>query len=128
MDIIRRYPDITPTNVIGHSDISIGRKSDPGASFPWEQLYKAGIGAWYEESTMRKYQSEFHKKLPTKKDIVAKLKVYGYGTTDADSELGYRNLIRAFQLHFRQTNYDGRPDVDTIAILYALVEKYFPQQ
>ncbi len=49
-NIIQRYPDITPTHVVGHSDIAIGRKSDPGAAFPWKELYDAGIGAWYEEA------------------------------------------------------------------------------
>ena len=30
LNILKRYPDISPTQVLGHSDISIGRKSDPG--------------------------------------------------------------------------------------------------
>lgn len=50
-NILQRYPDITPVNVVGHSDIAIGRKSDPGAAFPWKELYDAGIGAWYDEPT-----------------------------------------------------------------------------
>ncbi len=29
-NILQRYPDITPVNVVGHSDIASGRKSDPG--------------------------------------------------------------------------------------------------
>ncbi|ALE04018.1 N-acetylmuramoyl-L-alanine amidase [Bartonella ancashensis] len=45
LNILQCYPDISPTNVIGHSDISVGRKSDPGASFPWKELYEAGVGA-----------------------------------------------------------------------------------
>lgn len=125
-NILKRYPDITPTNVVGHSDISPGRKSDPGAAFPWKELYDAGIGAWYEESTKQKYQVQFSKSLPAKADIVSKLKIYGYDTSDAGAERGYKNLIRAFQLHFRQKSYDGIPDIETTAILYALVEKYFP--
>lgn len=48
-DILKRYPDITPRHVLGHSDISIGRKSDPGAAFPWHALYLKGVGAWFDE-------------------------------------------------------------------------------
>lgn len=128
VDIIQRYPDITPTNVLAHSDISLGRKSDPGAAFPWKQLYDAGIGAWYEESTMQKYHVQFSKSLPAKADIIAKLKNYGYDTSSVGTDSGYRNLIRAFQLHFRQKNYNGILDIETTAIIYALVEKYFPEE
>lgn len=50
-NILQRYPDISPVNVVAHSDIAPGRKSDPGPQFPWQQLYQAGVGAWYDEAT-----------------------------------------------------------------------------
>jgi AmpD protein len=32
------YPDITPERIVGHCDISPGRKSDPGAVFDWDRF------------------------------------------------------------------------------------------
>ncbi|MGN7972375.1 N-acetylmuramoyl-L-alanine amidase [Serratia sp. 22264] len=125
-NILQRYPDITPVNVVGHSDISPGRKSDPGSAFPWKELYDSGIGAWFDEETKDKYVKQFCKTLPPKDDIIEKLKRYGYDTSGSGSEAGYAQLIRAFQLHFRPCNYSGKMDAETAAVIYALVEKYKP--
>ncbi len=32
------YPAITSDRIVGHSDISPGRKTDPGAAFDWEKI------------------------------------------------------------------------------------------
>ncbi|WP_336279420.1 N-acetylmuramoyl-L-alanine amidase [Bartonella sp. CB175] len=126
LNILQRYPDIMPVDVVGHSDIAIGRKSDPGAAFPWKELYEAGIGAWYDDDLKDYYKEQFSKSFPAKEDVLDKLRYYGYDTSIAYTETGYKDLIRAFQLHFRQENYDGILDVETAAIIYALVDKYFP--
>lgn len=44
-DIQTRHK-IKPGNVVGHSDVSPGRKIDPGAYFPWQRLAKSGFGLW----------------------------------------------------------------------------------
>ncbi|WP_340607720.1 N-acetylmuramoyl-L-alanine amidase [Xenorhabdus bharatensis] len=125
VNILQRYPDITPTHVIGHSDIAVGRKSDPGPAFPWKELYEAGVGAWYDEEVKQKYIKEFNQCFPERADILEKFSQYGYDTPDLNDNDGFKNLIKAFQMHFRQSNYDGISDIETIAIIYALVEKYF---
>ncbi|WP_455473872.1 N-acetylmuramoyl-L-alanine amidase [Bartonella sp. B30(2025)] len=126
LNILQRYPDIMPTYVVGHSDIAIGRKVDPGAAFPWKKLYEAGVGAWYDDEKKCHYIGQFSKELPVKADVLDKLRRYGYDISMAETDAGYNALIKAFQLHFRQDNYDGILDAETAAILYALVDKYFP--
>ncbi|HHM05843.1 MAG TPA: 1,6-anhydro-N-acetylmuramyl-L-alanine amidase AmpD [Gammaproteobacteria bacterium] len=42
--IMRAYPRITPTRIVGHADIAPGRKSDPGPFFDWAR-YRAMIVA-----------------------------------------------------------------------------------
>ena len=32
------YPGITPSRIVGHSDIAPGRKTDPGPHFDWQRL------------------------------------------------------------------------------------------
>lgn len=126
LSILQRYPDITPVHVLGHSDIAPGRKNDPGPAFPWKELHAAGIGAWYDEATKQRYQARFSCDLPARAQVLAKLKVYGYDVSGAVTDSGYRTLVRALQLHFRPERYDGALDAETAAVLYALVDKYFP--
>lgn len=42
--LMQAYPAITPARLYGHSDISPGRKTDPGPHFDWA-LYRALCGA-----------------------------------------------------------------------------------
>jgi len=34
-----RWPDLAPDAIVGHCDISPGRKTDPGPAFDWQQLH-----------------------------------------------------------------------------------------
>ncbi|MFZ1181289.1 MAG: N-acetylmuramoyl-L-alanine amidase [Herbaspirillum sp.] len=124
-DVIARH-EILPQKVVGHSDVAPGRKWDPGPLFPWQKLYtQYGIGAWPEAEAISYYSSH----QPFRGDIGAlqeKLLAYGYDTPQTgvlDAQTG--NVVAAFQMHFRPAKYDGVPDVETVAILDALLEKYF---
>lgn len=126
-NILERYPDITPTHVLGHSDIAIGRKSDPGPQFPWHALHLKGIGAWFDEATRDTLLEQYNQTgVPDRAELLNLFKTYGYDVTGASTEQGFSQLVRAFQLHFRPQSHDGIMDAQTAAHLAALVGKYFP--
>ena len=126
LNILERYPDISPTQVLGHSDIAVGRKSDPGPKFPWHALYLKGAGAWFDEATRDTYLQQYGETgIPARSDLLTLIKTYGYDVSAASTEHGFTQLVRAFQLHFRPETYDGVMDAQTAANLAALVHKYF---
>lgn len=123
--IAERYPGLDPVDVVGHGDISIFRRVDPGPLFPWKRLYEQGVGAWYDDDTVRKYESRFAEKMPRISLLQRALNAYGYdvdvtGIEDAQT----RFAVRAFQMHFRQADYSARIDLETVSILFALLDKY----
>ena len=121
-DILERYPDIGPTDILGHSDVAYWRKSDPGPRLPWRQLFEAGLGAWFDEVAQAGYQRRFSMGLPPEVEVERAFQRYGYAP--AKNRLAFQQRVRAFQMHFRPQKYDGRLDAETCAMLYALNDKY----
>ena len=128
-DILARNPDIGPTQVVGHSDIAPTRKNDPGPRFPWYQLYQAGIGAWYDSDTVDKYWQQFSLVKPSVGLIQKALRGYGYDV-QATNQLDLQTLdtLSAFQMHFLPWHVSGNADGRSAAVLFALMEKYFPKK
>lgn len=124
-DIIKRH-QILPNNIVGHSDIAPQRKNDPGPAFPWQQLAEAGVGAWPNQTDVSRHliirQAETTVDI---KELQQNLARYGYDVPQTGVFDGATlNVMIAFQMHFRPTNYSGKPDAQTLAILDALLEKY----
>jgi len=120
--------EIPATNILGHSDIAPQRKSDPGPLFPWKELYtKHNIGMWYDEATKQSYESQYSSGLSSisVSEMQKELKKFGYSINISDQwDKQAKNVVRAFQHHFRPSKYDGVMDVETYSILKALNEKY----
>jgi N-acetylmuramoyl-L-alanine amidase len=114
---------VRPENIVAHSDVAPGRKQDPGEKFPWKRLAQSGIGLWVEpvaiaEGPLLKPDDTGDKVV----DLQKALTEYGYGidasgTYDATT----RDVVTAFQRHFRPTKADGLTDVSTRETLRKLL-------
>ncbi|NYT65945.1 N-acetylmuramoyl-L-alanine amidase [Alcaligenaceae bacterium] len=121
-DIVNRH-QIKPHNIIGHSDIAPQRKIDPGPLFPWATLASHGLGRWYDPSKVASYQQEFaHTGLPSIAWLQSQLTRLGYASPNSGIlDKATRNVVAAFQMHYRPTLHNGQPDAQTMAIAKALI-------
>jgi N-acetylmuramoyl-L-alanine amidase len=74
-----------------------------------------------------RYWEAFNRELPSVLQMQEALHVYGYmieRTGELDEQTG--NVLRAFQHHFLPYRVTREFTVETAAVLYALVEKYYP--
>ena len=56
------------------------------------------------------------------------LNAYGYRIEETgENDAQTRFVVRAFQMHYRPSNWSGQTDAETAAILFALLEKYRPE-
>ena len=124
-DLALRY-DISPKNIIGHADMAPSRKIDPGAKFPWQRLYERyGIGAWYDAFDKQFFMNQKEFDTATIPEIKQAFRRYGYQINDSNEwDKASRDVIYAFQLHFRPQQPTGKMDIETYAILKALNKKY----
>ena len=118
--------NIPARNIVAHSDIAPSRKKDPGAKFPWKELYdKYNIGAWYDEADKQEFMDEEKFKATSIREIKDELRKYGYEINRLDEwDKESKDVVYAFQLHFNPKNATGEMDLETFAILKALNKKY----
>ena len=121
-DIITRNP-IQPEGVLAHSDVAPGRKIDPGEVFPWRRLHEAGVGHYVDPEPISggRFFQEGDVGQPVEA-LQSMLAAYGYslqisGTFDRAT----RQVVEAFQRHFRREKVDGVADSSTITTLYKLI-------
>jgi N-acetylmuramoyl-L-alanine amidase len=122
-DIAMRYR-ISPQRILGHSDIAVGRKIDPGEIFPWARLAAAGVGHWVEPAPlgMEGRSLQHDDRGPDVTELQQGLASYGYGiavtgTYDDATSM----VVTAFQRHFRPALVHGIADPSTRDTLARLV-------
>jgi N-acetylmuramoyl-L-alanine amidase len=119
--IIRR--NIPRHRVLGHSDISPGRKQDPGEKFPWALLAASGVGLYVAPA---KIEAGPTMAVGAAGDNVRALQEalarYGYGVTVSGIyDFATVEVVTAFQRHFRPELIDGIADVSTVTTLKTLL-------
>ena len=95
LNILAKKYKIEKKYILGHSDISPGRKKDPGEKFPWEILAKNKLSFWHnlDQKKIKKFRE---KKLTNKIDKNLFLNnLY---------KIGY-NRVKKFKSHKTIANY-----------------------
>jgi len=123
--IITRRGPISPDRILAHSDVAPARKQDPGEKFPWDLLSESGIGHWVRPAPLNLEGPSF--KPGDSGDAVTRLqrvlRAYGYGIQETGSyDDATREVVTAFQRHFRPARVDGIADSSTLLTLRALLE------
>ena len=112
--------------ILGHSDVSPGRKKDPGEKFPWEMLAKNKIGFWHNLNK-KKIKKFRNKKFLTKIEEKMFLKnLYKIGFNHVEGVKFHQNLkflALAFQRRFRQSLVNGKLDNECLLISKNLVSQ-----
>ena len=125
--LIKKYK-VDPKNILGHSDIAILRKKDPGEKFPWEYLSKNKIGIWH---TLNKQDLTSNRQLKISKIeeniFFNNLFKIGYSKEypkDKDKNKYLRELTKNFQRRFRQELVNGKIDQECLLISKSLIKVY----
>jgi len=125
--LIKKYK-ISPKNFLGHSDIAVLRKKDPGEKFPWEYLSKNKIGIWHTLNIQDLMKNRKLKINKIEESIffnnlfkIGYLKKY---PKDKDKNKYSRELAKTFQRRFRQELVDGKIDRECLLISKNLVKRY----
>ncbi|MBV7532966.1 N-acetylmuramoyl-L-alanine amidase [Chitinophaga sp. sic0106] len=110
LDTLKNRYNIPVNNFVGHGDIAPGRKVDPSAYFPWQQLAEKGFGGWFSDTTNAVVPDNFSN--------IQALRIIGYDVKDTTA------AIAAFKRHFiPQDSTPGMTDASR-KILWMLQSRY----
>lgn len=121
-DILSRHA-IPPQRVLAHSDVAPARKADPGEAFPWARLAAAGIGHWSDPEPVGggHFLAMGDNGEPVEA-LQAMLALYGYDLDPSGRfDEATKQVVAAFQRHFRPERVDGVADTSTVITLHGLI-------
>ena len=125
--LIKKYK-ISSKNILGHSDIALERKKDPGENFPWKYLSKNKVGLWH---TLRRQELMKNRNFKTsqieKKFFFNNLFKIGYSKKipkDSSKDRYLKDVTKAFQRRFRQELVNDKIDQECLLISKNLLKRY----
>jgi N-acetylmuramoyl-L-alanine amidase len=125
--LIKKYK-ISSKNILGHSDIALERKKDPGEKFPWKYLSENKVGLWH---ALKKKELIKNRNLKTskieKEFFFNNLFKIGYSKKilkGINKGRYLRCMTKAFQRRFRQELVNNKIDQECLLISKNLLKKY----
>ena len=101
-------------NVIGHSDMAIGRKLDPGRRFDWRLLAVSGVSIWPDKVTGSKFSWQ---------QFLDRASRFGYTLPKhKNGKPAREHLLNAFRARFRPY-HAGEPDEVDMALITGLAAR-----
>jgi N-acetylmuramoyl-L-alanine amidase len=122
-DIVRRH-EIRPDRILGHGEVTPSYKEDPGPTFPWQRLAELGITPpWPDAARVLDQRVFYEAALPDALWFQKALSQHGFeiertGQFDAQTQ----RVMMNFQMRYRPSNCDGKPDAETAALLQVLTQ------
>ena len=125
--LIKKYK-INPKNILGHSDVALDRKKDPGEKFPWKYFSKKKIGLWHTIKKQELIQNRTIKTTKMEKEFFFNnLFKIGYSKKIQQnrSKVNYfKSITKTFQRRFRQELVNGKIDRECLLISTNILKKY----
>ena len=116
--LVKRYK-IKKKYILGHSDISPGRKKDPGEKFPWEMLAKNKLSFWHnlDQKKIKKFREKNLITTIEENLFLKNLHKIGYNDVKKfNPKKNIKYLTLAFQRRFRQSLVNGKIDRECLLI------------
>ena len=125
--LIKKY-SIKSKNILGHSDIALDRKKDPGEKFPWKYFAKKKVCLWH---SLTQKLLEKNRKIKIndidKNNFLKNVFKIGYSKRVPKKINKNRYLtlvVKAFQRRHRQELVDGKIDKECLLISKNVLKKY----